>query len=315
MIRLATLFFSLLLTGSAIAQIPNASFENWTHTATSGTGGTMGYDQPNSWGTPNAYVATYDSVYMCKKGTGGAPGGGSYYLQLTAKTITVLGFPITVPGAAVAGNINVAGTTISVSGGFPYTSRPATLTGYWQYAASGSDQGYVAVFLSKWNTALNRRDTVSFTNYPLPAPAVSSWTAFSIPLTYQKGSIPDTAMVLLSSSNLNSAVAGSTLSVDTLAFAGNVPSGVVTVVNDHAATSVYPNPASDHATIYYYSLLSGDLQVTLTDVAGKNVREFTAKINNGSNNIPLDIKGLIKGNYLLNLSNGMGTECKKLVIE
>jgi hypothetical protein len=315
MIRHTTLFLFLLLTTSAFAQIPNASFENWTHTATSGAGGAEGYDQPVSWGTPNAYVSTYDSIYMCTKGTGGASGGGSYYLQLTSKTINALGFPITVPGAAVTGNINIAGTTISVSGGFPFTSRPATLTGYWQYTASGSDQGFIVVYLSKWNMALNRRDTVSFTNYALPTAAVTFWTAFSIPLNYSKGSIPDTAMVLLSSSSLTSAVAGSKLYVDTLAFEGNVPTGVVTVVNDRAATTIYPNPTKDFATIYYYGLFAGQVQVNVTDITGKTVRKFSAKVINGSNNINLDLRGLLKGDYLVNLSDGLGTECKKLVVE
>ena len=42
---------------------------------------------------------------------------------------------------------------------------------------------------------------------------------------------------------------------------------------------------------------------------------MTTKIINGSNDIQLNLKGLIKGDYLINLSNGMGNEVQKLVIE
>ncbi len=308
MIKHFTLSIALLLAGTAFAQIPNASFENWTHTATSGAGGTAGYDQPVSWGTANAFISTLDSVYTCIKGTPALV--GSYYIKLLSKAVPILG---AIPGVAVTGAITVTGTTYSVSGGFPFNSRPANLTGQWQYMASGADQGHIVVFLSKWNSALNKKDTVSFTNYTLPGMAMT-WASFSIPLTYQKGSIPDTAMILLASSG-TTPVAGSYLSVDTLLFTGTVPSGVVTVVNDHATTTIYPNPAKDRATIYYYSLFSGQMTITITDIAGKIIRQQNSRIGIGSNDIQLDLSGLIRGNYLVNMTDGMGTDCKKLAIE
>jgi len=308
MIKIFTLSASLLCSVVAFGQIPNANFENWTHTATTGAGGTAGYDQPVSWGSANAFISTLDSVYTCIKGTP-AP-VGTYYIKLLSKAVPIVG---AIPGVAVTGAITVSGTTYSVSGGFPFSSRPANLTGQWQYMASGADQGHIVVFLSKWNSALNKKDTVSFTNYALPGMAMT-WAPFTIPLTYQKGSIPDTAMILLASSG-TTPVAGSYLYADTLLFTGTVPSGVVTVVNDHAATTIYPNPARDKATIYYYSLFSGQLQITITDIGGKTIRQQSSRIINGSNDIQLDVSGLIKGNYLVNMTDGMGTDCKKLVIE
>ena len=309
MIKHFTLSIALLLAGTAFAQIPNASFENWTHTATSGAGGTAGYDQPVSWGTANAFISTLDSVYTCSKGTTGAPAGSSY-ISLTTKTVLITA----VPGVAVTGSINVSGTTYSVSGGFPNTTRYANLTGMWKYSASGADDGHIVVFLSKWDVALNRRDTVSFTNYALPATAVTSWTSFSIPLAYQKGSIPDTAMVVLASSG-TSPIAGSYLDIDTLAFTGTVLTGVVTVVNNDAPATLYPNPARDKSNIYYYSLFSGDLHVTISDISGRIVRQTISSISIGSNNIPLDISGLEKGVYLVYMNDGIGTACKKLVVD
>ncbi len=301
--RYSTLFLSLLISGAAIAQIPNPSFESWTaHT---------GYDTPDSWGNTNSFT-TLASVFTCEKGTTGAPSGSSY-LKLTSKSVPMVGV---VPGVAVTGTISVSGTTYGVSGGFAYNQRPANLTGSWEYMAAGADHGQIAVFLSKWNMALNKRDTVSFTNYAVPGlpGMVMVWATFSIPLTYQGGQYPDSAMILVSSSTATP-VANSYIYLDNLAFAGNVPSGVVTVVNDHAETTIYPNPAKDKATIYYYSLLSGNVNISITDIAGRTIKNITAPVVNGSNNISLDLTGIIKGNYIINLSDGVGSESKKLTIE
>jgi hypothetical protein len=300
-----TLFFSLLLTGAAIAQIPNAGFESWTaHT---------GYDTPDNWGNPNPYTSSF-STYTVEKGSGTPIPFGSYYLRLTTKTVGTPPVSAVVPGVAASGTITYTPpSTISVSGGFPSTIRPLSLTGSWQFMAFGSDQGRIAVLLSKWNSALNKRDTVSFTNYLLPG-MVMSWAAFTIPLTYQSGKLPDTALIVASSSG-TTPVVGSYLWLDNLAFAGNVPSGVVTITTDQANTTIFPNPAKTSATLYYYSLLSGEAKISFIDVSGRTVKVIKASVATGSNDIQLNLSGLMKGNYLISLSNGFGTEVKQLVIE
>ena len=303
MIKTFTLSLSLLLCGVAFGQIPNASFDTWTaHT---------GYDTPDSWGNTNSLTTAF-STYTCVKGTGGAPSAGSNYLKLTTKNCGVV-----VPGVAVTGNIALAGTSVSISGGFANTTRPATLTGQCQFmAASATDHAHIIVFLSKWNSGTSNRDTVAFIDSALTGMAMS-WSPFTVTLNYLSGKVPDSAMIVLSSSNLppaTSAAVNSYLYVDALAFAGNVPAGVVTVVNDHAATIIYPNPASDYAVIYYYSLFSGQMNINITDMSGKTVRTMTTQLANGSNNIALNLAGLLKGEYFVYLSNGMGTESTKLII-
>jgi len=101
----------------SFAQIPNAGFETWTHSSAGG-----GYDTPDNWGTTNSYT-TIASTYTCEKGSSGAP-SGSNYLVLTTKNCGV-----NVPGVAVTGVINLVGTTVSISGGIPFSSRPASLKG------------------------------------------------------------------------------------------------------------------------------------------------------------------------------------------
>ncbi len=296
------LFLSLMISCAAIAQIPNASFETWTaHT---------GYDTPDSWGNTNS-LTSMASVYNCEKGTGGATGAGSFYLKLTSKTVLTA----VIPGVAVTGTISLSGTTYGVSGGFACTTRPQNLTGSWQYQASGADHAQIVVLLSKWNTTLHRKDTVAFTTYAVPGlpTTQTTWATFTIPLTYRSGKYPDSAMILASSS-ATTPVAGSYLYLDNLAFSGTVATGVEQVT-EHQETTIYPNPAKDNTTISYYSLFNGNVNIYVTDIAGHAVKNITAPVVYGANNIPIEFIGLFKGNYIVTIADEIGMESKKLILE
>ena len=309
MIKFLTLISTLLYSGLAFAQIPNPDFENWTHIATYSLGGTSGYDQPVGWCTLNSFIATIDSNYSCTKGINNSP-AGSDFLALTTQWVS----SGIMPGVAATGSLTCSGITYAASGGYPFTLRPANITGMWQFASASSDNGHIVVLLSKWNTFLQRKDTVSFTDFTLSSVPVTSWTSFSIPLNYMEGSFPDSALIILASGGLET-TPYSYLYIDSLAFTGSVPSNVITVQNNHAETTIFPDPATDKATIYYYSLFPGQLQVSITDVSGKAIRKQNARIVNGSNNISLNLDGLLKGDYMVYMTDGMGTDCKKLVVE
>ena len=299
--KLSTLFCTVLLSSAAFAQIPNASFEIWTaHT---------GYDTPDSWGNTNPYTGI-SSTYTCEKGATGAP-AGTDYLKLTTKNCGVV-----VPGVAVTGIISLVGTTVSVSGGFACTSRPARLTGEYQYTNTGSDNGHIIVFLSKWNTVTGKRDTVAYVDTALTG-SLTSWSAFSVNLNYYSGKFPDSAMIVLCSSNLPPATAtvGSSLYIDTLSFAGNVPSGVVTINNSTSPTTIFPNPASDLTNVLYYSQYSEDIAISIFDLKGRTVKRITSKTNRGENTIPLNITGYARGFYIIRIEGDQGAEEKKLIIE
>ncbi len=300
--KITTLFCTLMITGAAFAQIPNPSFESWTsHT---------GYDTPDSWGNTNPFTVL-SSTYTCDKGTSGAP-AGSNYIKLTTKNCGVV-----VPGVAVTGTIGLSGTSVSVSGGFPNTSRPATLNGQWQYmAASGTDHAHVIVFLSKWNTATSKRDTVAFTDSSLNGMAMS-WAPFSITLNYYSGKTPDSALIILSSSNLSAttAVVNSYLYVDTLAFAGSVPSGVTTINNAVTSTVIFPNPAANGHTTLYYNGDGSSVKVSITDMNGRIVKTMTEATTKGTNYIQINTSEFAPGMYFIRITNEQGSEVKKLIVE
>jgi hypothetical protein len=181
--------------------IPNNGFENWTSMGT--------YNNPEAWSCLNDMTATM-STYTCLKGTPGSV--GSAYLKLSSKTVTGLGV---VPGIAVCGTIDAV--TMQPTSGFAFSIRPQSFTGKWQYMASGADQGFIGVALTKWNTTSMMRDTVAYAYQALSGMAMS-WANFTIPMTYMNGDDPDSCIIILSASRANNvaAVAGSYLYVDEL---------------------------------------------------------------------------------------------------
>lgn len=295
--KVSTLFTAILFSGILAAQIPNAGFETWTTTG--------GYDVPTGWDQLNSMTSSM-STYTCMKGTPGTV--GSSYIKLVSKTVTGMGV---MPGIAVSGVIDMA--TIKPKSGFASTIRPVSLTGSWQYMAYGSDQGHIAVLLSKWNTAMNMRDTISYTDYSLPGMAMS-WATFTIPLTYRTGAVPDSAIIVLSASG-TTPVNSSYLYVDNLAFTGTVPTGISSIMNGGNSFSIFPNPATNVAIINYASASSQNVKVSVNDISGKLIQTIQLSVVSGKNQIPVDLNGLSKGVYLIRLEGEVGTETKQLVVE
>ena len=292
------------MTTSALAQIPNASFENWTsHT---------GYDNPDGWSTIDSICVALTGTPTVTKGTPGY--SGSYYLKLVSHTEPLAGV---LPGVAVTGNINISGTSYSVSGGFPYTQRPSALNGLWQYMPMSGDAAHIGIFLSKWNAATSSRDTIAFLDKSYSG-MVMSTAPFSVSLTsaYRSGSYPDTAMIILSSSGPTGAQDGSYLYVDSLSFSGHVsPAGVATVGGNAQQLQVFPNPASDYAYLTCTSTISESVTLSVTDLHGKNVLQQAVRVQAGTNTIPVNVSTLAHGVYFIKVTGTEGTETQKIVVE
>lgn len=179
-----TFLAAIVISSTAISQIPNSGFETWT---------TVGaYNVPTGWDNLDSLTNSM-SVYTCEKGTPGSPGVS--FLKLTSKTFGTA----VAPGIAVSGKLDM--TTYMPKSGFAYTSRPANLTGSWQHMIFGTSQGSVSVLLSKWNSSTSMRDTVAFVSQTLSGMAMS-WATFSIPLTYHSSAMPDSAIIVLAASGI-----------------------------------------------------------------------------------------------------------------
>ncbi len=281
---------------SLFAQIPNNGFENWT---------SMGsYSNPDGWDQLNS-MTTGMGVYTCTKGTPGSV--GTAYLKLVSKTVTGMGV---MPGVAVSGLIDM--TAMKPKSGFPFTGQPQKLTGSWQYMASGADAGFVAVILTKWNSAMMMRDTIAKANQVLSGMAMS-WLTFNINLTYKSSALPDSAIIVLSASG-TTPVANSYLYVDNLSFAGSV-AGINTIDNYVSNINAYPNPASDNITIELNAQKTSTIKLQLVDVTGKLIKEINAGDIQGNYKHTINTAGISKGIYFLKVTANDAVEVKKIIIQ
>jgi hypothetical protein len=88
-------------------------------------------------------------------------------------------------------------------------------------------------------------------------------------------------------------------------------------INSLSLSAIYPNPAKDKLSFIVSSPDNNNINIVITDLAGKTVRRQAFSVVNGGNNIDLDISSLSAGTYLLkaDCSKGCMTTVKKFVKE
>jgi hypothetical protein len=286
------LLFPLII----LAQIPNSGFEAWTNMGT--------YDNPDQWSSLNDLTAI-SGIFTCEKGTPGYPGAS--YIKITSRDISGVGI---VQGMVVSGILNT--TSLQPVSGFPYTGRPEYLQGNWQFMAFGADQGYISVFLSKWNNATHFRDTIAYVFIPLDGMQMS-WREFNLPLTYYSGSTPDSAIIVASASNANGAVIAdnSYLWLDNLLFTGTVE-GIPDITKDNPF-GVYPNPARETITISFRKTLVNPVYIDIVNTLGQEV--ISMKMDSYIHSFPVNISHLPSGIYTVKVTSAAESSSSRFVHE
>ncbi len=275
------------------AQLPNASFENWA-TATWG-------DSLINWTT--SFKLLSDIVFVNKSTVANA---GTNAAEINSQSINVIFTTYNIPGIMTLGNIqpDMVNMSAKVVGGIPFTDKPSTLKGWYQYTQQGGDSAIVYVVLTKWNAMNNRTDTVAEGGF-LRNSSQPSYTQFAIDLDYQITNVtPDTLNVILLSSGF-SATPGSKFLVDNLSF--EYPSTIED--NSKLDCYIYPNPSTG---IINVSLAQNTkTTATLFNCLGQVV--YTKSLY-GLNSV-LDVSSMPKGVYLLELKNDNQREIKKITLK
>ena len=146
-------------------------------------------------------------------------------------------------------------------GGLPYSNTSDTLTGYYKYTTTGAGLDTGRLHLSLTVAGVN----VGGNNYYfLPSP---TWTYFEMP--FSAGTTPDTIRIDLLSSDWNTAVPGSVLSIDYLQLKSQPlpPVGINNIVAPNYEISVFPNPVNDILNIMVGNA-SGKIEVRVYDMIG-----------------------------------------------
>ena len=295
----------LLVIGSislnAQTQIFNSNFEHWT-TAENGTDSLIGWSSSNS-----VVIYPVKSLYQDKDAY-----EGQYAVNLVTAPFGFVGYTtigILSNGSALfsyGGGGGGANVEYVSGGGTPISYKPAELRGYYKFQTlSPPDQGLASVILTKYNTTLNKRDTIGFANHVFTL--AENYTPFSIPISYLKPGVnPDTITTLFYSSDLNIVNqygVFSNLFLDGLYLFPEVTSTEEPLENDF---NIYPNPCNDYFYIDSKNNKPGTLNIFNT--LGQKIK--TIILEEGGNNL-ISVNEISSGTYYI---GGQSSTIKKLVV-
>ncbi len=187
--------FVLILSYNSFSQqqIPNGNFEIWTN------------NEAVPW---SSTVNILGNDISLATQTGDALQGSA-----AAKLENQLIFGQFVPGLITLGEIDI--TNMTISGGIPFTDRPAGISYFFKYAPVNSDSSFMIADLTKWNDVSNKADTIAFTAY-FSSYVTTEYTQVGMPFLYNSDEIPDTLNIIFSASGF-SGNAGSILTIDSVA--------------------------------------------------------------------------------------------------
>ncbi|TND09469.1 MAG: hypothetical protein FD123_1275 [Bacteroidetes bacterium] len=294
--------------------VPNAGFENWSNNTESSTT----YLNPQSWITIDVVTSFFNDLFGSPNLSSAAVSrvssahSGNYAVRMGVSTNTA--------GDTVSGAVFSTPTALSLvdavfggqAMGYPFTFRPAALTGYYTLTSLGGDQAGFQVLMTKWNSSTSSRDTIA--DVMMYVNAASNWTLFSVPLTYQLNAYPDTMLIVAGVYGIADIYhIGTQFTIDDLLFTGTVPIGVEEQGQAAANVSVFPNPFRESATFRVSDAELKNARLEIFDVLGNKVRVIN---NLSGNSFTIDQEGLGSGVYFYQLiSEEAGIASGKLVVE
>jgi hypothetical protein len=77
--------------------------------------------------------------------------------------------------------------------------------------------------------------------------------------------------------------------------------------------SLFPNPANQYVILNYESNLVSELNVTISDITGKEIQNQSTQTSVGNNTLKLNIEALESGVYFVSISDGKNSKNIKLI--
>jgi len=278
--------FICFLPGSSLSQILNAGFEDWTSV------------NPDNWFTTNA-PPTYTNVVQSSTAHTGAS-------AVQGTVINLVGFLIE---PVIQSGIDARG--------FPYSGRPASFSGFYQFFPQGGDQFGINVILFAGGV---NGTAVAFAAAELPT-TVASYTAFDLPFSYVSGSNPDTCVIQFLITGPTPGPnwhEGSYFLLDDISFSGtvSVDEGSPGIPAATALLQNYPNPFNPKTTIRFDLAGSGMTTLSVYDVLGNEVATLLHQyLTPGRHEVAFDGTGLASGVYLYMLRTGAFVQTRKFILQ
>ena len=282
------------------AQIPNAGLESWTGSV------------PDGWATSNA-SPVYTNVTQSSTAH-----GGSYAAR---GEVISIGGPYPIQPILQSG---VEGE------GFPISTRPAAVTGWYQFSPVEGDRFGVNVVLFKGGV----QGTAVATAASADSMPRGSYYQFNVPFLYFGADVPDTCVIqhqIIGPTTGATWHVGSWFLLDDLAFSGT---------NDVASESGgpgtfrlfqnYPNPFNPTTTIGYTvgvvsrqspaprgtagSVVS-NVKLAVYDLLGREVAVLVDEVKQpGDYTATWDAAGMPSGIYLARLQAGALTQTRSMML-
>lgn len=241
---------TLFLFVPAMAQIPNAGFENWEQKTIFGTT----FNDPVGWLSIN-YANAIENIPAAATQTTDAY-SGNFALKLTN----------TEGEDKLAASIS----TMKLNGmefidKIPITSRVKSLKGYYKYSYTDKDTCLISLSIYKNGSAIG-------SGFLEMSTITENYTAFEVPVEYYNSDttiIPDSAFILIQAaqnSNREDFNEGVTLYIDELSFEEG-PTTAIRELKPTLDVDLFPNPAQEFVTVSLKQTAKPTIEVY--DITGK----------------------------------------------
>lgn len=279
--HLFTLFVSLVALGATAQTIDNGSFESWSDFGT--------YKQPIGWNTNNSYLTSSGiAVYDTSDAYSGDSAAVVQSVYSSAGSVYYGG--ILTNGSARNDSLGLNGVAINY--------RPQSFNGYYKYeAAAGGDTALVVLYMYRFDSGTNKDSLIATGNARLTPSASYQQFGFQIlnaDALEQGYPVPDSYVILITSTNSLADAKPSKLIIDDLSFEGIVSAPTLEDLSD---VTIYPNPVEDHFVVS--SPKHGLASVSIINAEGRQVQYLQANL--GSNNVKVTTHMLSRGFYYVKL--------------
>lgn len=275
-------FFTIAI--SAFCQnLTNYDFEKWYQSDS--------FEEPVGWSTSNFSVfsvITFNTV--TKELTDVYSGQSSIKLTTIEKNIN--GDNVKIAGLITLGtfDVNISTRKAVVKGGVQIREKPSIFSGFYKYSTTGIDSCIMSIFLTRYNTETNKRDTVGSGIFTSSNQA--DWTQFEAPISYNSNIDPDSMNIVVLSSDTSIFEPGSTLYLDDLYIDGVVSINPILVGN---YLEIYPNPTSSNLTVEINNYKNAQVNIY------SSIGVLRSSFNLNSSNDKINISNLEPGFYFISL--------------
>jgi hypothetical protein len=275
------------------AQIPNSGFETWENYVDEYTG--YVYEKPDLWNgsLPNNSVYSFSIV---KNPDSYPVGTGQYSMKIQPDIANG------VRGVAISNDGADSMVNWIPKPSFAINQRPASLYFYYKCFPFGGDTIIGKVYFYKNGVVIG--NPVFGTTQ-----AISSWTAWEVPMTYYTSDVPDSATIFFVTGAYIQHTE-SIMYVDNLSFDGFVTS-ISEQTSENTILNIYPNPASDIITLNIENKNNADLTLNIYNATGALVKSEKLIQNQRQ----FDIGDLSNGIYLVEIKSKEWTGKQKLIIQ